>query len=148
MGSSQHGYYKKITKKVVVNIKNDDNVPKSQYYFSEHFGVDTVDVFTIFNKLLDSSYGARFVKGNQNLAILGDGTVGLADEVFEWEILNNPLSQEFCLIKVKGQNKYLTCKMSGVGPMFGLIEPDSAGIIKSLMSIIKSIPSNSPEDWS
>lgn len=139
---------KDTTKKVVVNIKNGEYLPKGEYYFSEHFGVDTVDTFTIFNRLLGSSYGARFMVGNQNLAILGDGTVGLVDEVFEWEILHNSLDSSYALIKVKGQNKYLTCKMSGVGPMFELIEPNRDGIIKSLMSIIKSIPANSPEDWS
>lgn len=140
---------KETTKKVVVNIKSGEFFLKDEHGYSliEEFGDDASSPI-MFESILGDPYGARFVKGNQNLAILGDGTVGLADEVFEWEILNNPLDQKFCLIKVKGQNKYLTCKMSGVGPELKVIEPDSVDIIKSLMSIIKSIPSNSPEDWS
>lgn len=138
---------KETTKKVVVNIKNGEHLPKGEYYFSEHFGVDTVDIFTIFNKLLGSSYGARFMVGDQNLAILGDGTVGMVDEVFEWEILNNPLDDLYVLIKAKGQNKYLTCYMNVIAVELKVIDPDSAGIIKSLISIVEHIPGNTPAGY-
>lgn len=140
---------KETTKKVVVNINGGEFFLKDEHSYSliEEFG-DDVNIPIVFERVLGGPYSARFMVGDQNLAILDDGTVGLTEKVFEWEILNNPLDQKFCLIKVKGQNKYLTCKMSGVGPELKVIEPDSAGIIKSLMSIIKSIPSNSPEDWS
>lgn len=138
---------KETTKKVVVNIKNSEYLPKGEYYFSEHFGVDTVDIFTIFNKLLGSSYGARFMVGDQNLAILGDGTVGMVDEVFEWEILNNPLDDLYVLIKAKGQNKYLTCYMNVVAVELKVIDSDSAGIIKSLISFAEPTPGNTPAGY-
>jgi hypothetical protein len=138
---------KETTKKVVVNIKNSEYLPKGEYYFSEHFGVDTTNTFTIFNKLLGSSYGARFMVGDQNLAILGDGTVGMVDEVFEWEILHNSLDSSYVLIKAKGQNKYLTCYMNVVAVELKVIDPDSAGIIKSLISFAEPIPGNTPAGY-
>lgn len=138
---------KETTKKVVVNIKNGEHLPKGEYYFSEHFGVDTTNTFTIFNRLLGSSYGARFMVGDQNLAVLEDGSVGLVDEVFEWEILNNPLDDLYALIKAKGQNKYLTCYMNGVAVELKVIDPDSAGIIKSLISFAEPISANHPAGY-
>jgi len=138
---------KETTKKVVVNIKNSEYLPKGEYYFSEHFGVDTPNTFTIFNKLLGSSYGARFMVGDQNLAILGDGTVGMVDEVFEWEILHNSLDSSYVLIKAKGQNKYLTCYMNVIAVELKVIDPDSAGIIKSLISFVEPTPGNTPAGY-
>lgn len=138
---------KETTKKVVVNIKNSEYLPKGEYYFSEHFGVDNADIFTIFNRLLGSSYGARFMVGDQNLAILGDGTVGMVDEVFEWEILHNSLDSSYVLIKAKGQDKYLTCYMNGITVELKVIDSDSAGIVKSLMLIAEPTPGNTPAGY-
>ena len=35
---------------------SSEYLPKGEYYFSEHFGVDNADIFTIFNRLLGSWY--------------------------------------------------------------------------------------------
>ena len=85
--------------------------------------------------------------GNQNLAILGDGTVGLVDEVFEWEILHNSLDSLYVLIKAKGQDKYLTCYMNGITVELKVIDSDSAGIVKSLMLFVDPIPGNVPAGY-
>ena len=126
---------------------SSEYLPKGEYYFSEHFGVDNADIFTIFNRLLGSSYGARFMVGDQNLAILGNGTVGMVDEVFEWEILHNSLDSSYVLIKAKGQDKYLTCYMNGITVELKVIDSDSAGIVKSLMLIAEPTPGNTPAGY-
>lgn len=124
---------KETTKKVVVNIKNDLTVLQAQYNFRELLGKDVKINTETFDRFLGNSYGARFMVGDQNLAILDDGTVGLTEKVFEWEILENPLDSNYLLIKAKGLNKYLTYYMDGITPRFVVIEPDKNGIIRSIM---------------
>ena len=71
--------------------------------------------------------------GDQNLAVLDDGTIGLTEKVFEWEILKNPLDSDYLLVKAKGLEKYLTYQMDGIAPKFVIIEPDKSGIVKSII---------------
>ena len=126
---------KETTKKVVVNIKNDNTtIYQGQFQFMELLGQDIIIYTETFNKILGSSYGARFMVGDQNLAVLDDGTIGLTEKVFEWEILKNPLDSDYLLVKAKGLEKYLTYQMDGIAPKFVIIEPDKSGIVKSIIS--------------
>lgn len=124
---------KETTKKVVVNIKRD--IPFSQFQFIGLLGQDMTIYTETFDRLLGSSYGARFMVGDRNLAILDDSTVGLTEKVFEWEILKNPLDSDYLLVKAKGLNKYLSYYMDGFLPTFKVIEPDKNGVVKSVMGI-------------
>ena len=124
---------KETTKKVVVNIKRD--IPQGQFQFMELLGRDVTIYTETFDRILGSSYGARFMVGDQNLAILDDGTVGLTEKVFEWEILNNPLDQVNILVKARGLDKYLSYHIDGIAPRFIVIEPDKNGVVKSIMGI-------------
>lgn len=122
---------KDTTKKVVVNIKS--KFPKGSFQVMELLGPDTVIYTQDFNRFLGDSYGVRFMKDNQNLAILDDGTIGLTEKVFEWEILKNPLDLDYLLVKAKGLNKYLSYYMDGIAPRFKIVEPDKSGIVKSII---------------
>ena len=124
---------KETTKKVVVNIKS--KFPKGSFQVMEILGPDTVIYTQNFNRLLGDSYGVRFMKDNQNLAVLDDGTVGMTKKVFEWEILKSPLDSNNFLVKAKGLNKYLTYQMDGIAPKFVIIEPDKSGIVKSIIGL-------------
>lgn len=136
---------KGTTKKVVVNIKNDNTIiPQGQFQFMELLGQDLTIYAETFDRFLGSSYGARLMVGDQNLAILDDGTVGLAEKVFEWEILENPLDSNYLLIKAKGLNKYLTYYMDGIAPRFKLIEPDKNGVVKSVLGFYAFNQGNTP----
>lgn len=124
---------KETTKKVVVGIKNSEYLPQGQFQIIELLGQDIIIYTETFNRLLGDSYGARFMAGDQNLAILDDGTVGLTEKVFEWEILKNPLDLDNLLVKAKGLNKYLSYYMDGIAPRFKVVEPDKNGVVKSVM---------------
>lgn len=124
---------KDTTKKVVVGIKNVEYLPQGQFQIMELLGQDITIYTETFNRLLGDSYGARFMAGDQNLAILDDGTVGLTEKVFEWEILKNPLDLDNLLVKAKGLNKYLSYYMDGIAPRFKVVEPDKNGVVKSVM---------------
>lgn len=124
---------KETTKKVVVGIKNSEYLPQGQFQIIELLGKDITIYTETFNRLLGDSYGARFMAGDQNLAILDDGTVGLTEKVFEWEILENPLDLDNLLVKAKGLNKYLSYYMDGIAPRFKVVEPDKNGVVKSVM---------------
>ena len=124
---------KETTKKVVVGIKNSEYLPQGQFQIIELLGQDITIYTETFNRLLGDSYGARFMAGDQNLAILDDGTVGLTEKVFEWEILKNPLDLDNLLVKAKGLNKYLSYYMDGIAPRFKVVEPDKNGVVKSVM---------------
>lgn len=126
---------KETTKKVVVNIKNGITSP-NQYYLVELWGKDVYIYAEIFDRFLGSSYSARFMVGDQNLAILDDGTVGLTEKVFEWEIMKNPLARDLdnFLVKAKGLDKYLTYRTYRGVPRFIVIEPDKGEMVKSLLS--------------
>lgn len=122
---------KETTKKVVVNIKS--KFLKGSFQFTELLGQDIIIYTETFDKILGSSYGARFMVGDQNLAVLDDGTIGLTEKVFEWEILKNPLDLDNLLVKAKGLNKYLSYYMDGIAPRFKVVEPDKNGVVKSVM---------------
>lgn len=125
---------KETTKKVVVNIKNDNTtISQGHFQFMELLGQDIIIYTETFDKILGSSYGARFMVGDQNLAVLDDGTIGLTEKVFEWEILKNPLDLDYLLVKAKGLNKYLSYYMDGIVPRFKVVEPDKSGIVKSII---------------
>lgn len=124
---------KETTKKVVVGIKNCEYLPQGQFQIMELLGQDITIYTETFNRLLGDSYGARFMAGDQNLAILDDGTVGLTEKVFEWEILKNPLDLDNLLVKAKGLNKYLSYYMDGIAPRFKVVEPDKNGVVKSVI---------------
>ena len=124
---------KETTKKVVVGIKNSEYLPQGQFQIIELLGQDITIYTETFNRLLGDSYGARFMAGDQNLAILDDGTVGLTEKVFEWEILKNPLDLDNLLVKAKGLNKYLSYYMDGIAPRFKVVEPDKNGVVKSVI---------------
>lgn len=124
---------KETTKKVVVGIKNSEYLPQGQFQIMELLGQDITIYTETFNRLLGDSYGARFMAGDQNLAILDDGTVGLTEKVFEWEILKNPLDLDNLLVKAKGLNKYLSYYMDGIAPRFKVVEPDKNGVVKSVI---------------
>ena len=60
---------KETTKKVVVNIKNDNTtIPQGHFQFMELLGQDMTLYTETFDRFLGSSYGARFMVGDQNLA--------------------------------------------------------------------------------
>ena len=124
---------KETTKKVVVNIKS--KLPQGQFQFMGLLGRDATIYTETFDRLLGSSYGARFMVGDQNLAVLEDGTVGLTKKVFEWEILKNPLDSNNLLVKAKGLNKYLSYYIDGIAPRFKVIEPDKNGVVKSIIGV-------------
>lgn len=125
---------KETTKKVVVNIKNDNTtIPQGHFQFMELLGQDMTLYTETFDRFLGSSYGARFMVGDQNLAVLDDGTIGLTEKVFEWEILKNPLDSDYLLVKVKGLEKYLSCCMDEITPRFKVVEPDKNGVVKSII---------------
>lgn len=136
---------KGTTKTVIVNIKNDNTIiPQGQFQFMELLGQDMTIYAETFDRFLGSSYGARLMVGDQNLAILDDGTVGLAEIVFEWEILENPLDSNYLLIKAKGLNKYLTYYMDGIAPRFKVVEPDKNGVVKSVLGFYAFNQGNTP----
>lgn len=136
---------KETTKKVVVGIKNSEYLPQGHFQFMELLGQDMTLYTETFNRLLGDSYGARFMAGDQNLAILDDGTVGLTEKVFEWEILKNPLDLDNLLVKAKGLNKYLSYYMDGIAPRFKVVEPDKNGVVKSVMGFY-ILQDNTPID--
>lgn len=133
---------KETTKKVVVNIKS--KFSKGQFQFMELLGQDIIIYTKTFDKILGSSYGARFMAGDQNLAILDDGTVGLTEKVFEWEILKNPLDSDYLLVKARGLNKYLTYYMDEIAPTFKVIDPDKNGVVKSIIGSYSQSQDNTP----
>ena len=128
---------KETTKKVVVNIKS--KFPQGSLQFVELLGSDTVIYTQDFNRFLGDSYGVRFMVGDQNLAVLDNGEVGLSSEVFEWEILKSPLDSNNFLVKAKGLNKYLTYQIDGIAPKFVIIEPDKSGIVKSIIGFSATV---------
>lgn len=136
---------KETTKKVVVNIKNDNtNIPQGQFQFMELLGQDMTIYNETFDRFLGGSYGVRFMVGDQNLAVLDNGTVGLTEKNFEWEILENPLDSDYLLVKAKGLNKYLTCYMDEITPTFKVIDPDKNGVVKSIIGFYSFSQSNTP----
>lgn len=136
---------KETTKKVVVNIKNDNTtIPQDQFQFMELLGQDMTVYNETFDRFLGSSYGARFMVGDQNLAVLDDGAVGLTEKVFEWEILKNPLDSDYLLVKARGLNKYLTCYMDEITPTFKVIDPDKNGVVKSIIGFYSQSQGNTP----
>lgn len=140
---------KETTKKVVVNIKNTFKA-ESGYKILEFFGSDNTsnNLNNAFDGFLGSSYGVRFMSGDKNLAILDDGTVGLINEVFEWEILNNPMKRpydkSYILIKAKGIDKYLSVIVYGLSARFIVIEPDKSGNVLSLLELYKTRKADLP----
>lgn len=136
---------KETTKKVVVNIKNDNTtIPQGHFQFMELLGQDMTLYTETFDRFLGSSYGARFMVGDQNLAVLDDGTIGLTEKVFEWEILKNPLDSDYLLVKVKGLEKYLSCYMDEITPRFKVVEPDKNGVVKSILGLYVIGRDNTP----
>lgn len=136
---------KETTKKVVVNIKNDNTtIPQGHFQFMELLGQDMTLYTETFDRFLGSSYGARFMVGDQNLAVLDDGTIGLTEKVFEWEILKNPLDSDYLLVKVKGLEKYLSCCMDEITPRFKVVEPDKNGVVKSILGLYVIGRDNTP----
>lgn len=136
---------KETTKRVVVNIKNDNTtIPQGQFQFMELLGQDMTVYNETFDRFLGSSYGARFMVGDQNLAVLDDGAVGLTEKVFEWEILKNPLDLDNLLVKEKGLNKYLSYYIDGIAPRFKVVEPDKNGVVKSILGLYVIGRDNTP----
>lgn len=136
---------KETTKKVVVNIKNNNTtIPQGQFQFVELLGQDMTVYNETFDRFLGGSYGVRFMVGDQNLAVLDNGTVGLTEKNFEWEILKNPLDSDHLLVKAKGLNKYLTCYMDEITPTFKVIDPDKNGVVKSIIGFYSFSQSNTP----
>jgi len=133
---------KETTKKIVVNIKSDTLTSQGQFQFMGLLGRDVTIYTETFDRLLGSSYGARLMVGDRNLAILEDGTVGLTEKVFEWEILENPLDSNNLLVKAKGLNKYLSYYMDEIVPRFKVIEPDKNGIVKSIIGVYSQSQGN------
>lgn len=136
---------KDTTKKVVVNIKNDNTtIPQGHFQFMELLGQDMTLYTETFDRFLGSSYGARFMVGDQNLAVLDDGTIGLTEKVFEWEILKNPLDSDYLLVKAKGLEKYLSCYMDEITPRFKVVELDKNGVVKSILGLYVIGRDNTP----
>lgn len=130
---------KETTKKVIVNIKNTFKAGDG-YKILDFFGTDIYDAINNnFDGFLGSSYGARFMKGGKNLAILDNGMVDYSDDVFEWEILENPFKkwdiQPRLLIKAKGTEKYLAGRAVGADIRLAVMEPDKNGNVLSLLEI-------------
>lgn len=134
---------KETTKKVVVNINSGTLISQGRFQIVGLLGQDVTIYTETFDRLLGSSYGARFMVGDQNLAILEDGTVGLTEKVFEWEILKNPLDLDSLLVKAKGLNKYLSYYIDNIAPTFKVIDPDKNEVVKSIIGFY-NLPSNTP----
>lgn len=136
------GTIKETTKKVVVNIKSGTLISQGQFQFMGLLGRDVTIYTETFDRLLGSSYGARLMVGDQNLAVLEDGTVGLTEKVFEWEILKNPLDLDNLLVKAKGLNKYLSYYIDEIVPRFKVVEPDKNGVVKSIIGVYSQSQGN------